>query len=82
MSELEAECLLNLLIRDIQGHQLIFFRDFFELVDNFLFKQQLFLESLRHGIEYRALTKNTFNFFLKIKSVIDLNQLPIKQVQC
>lgn len=57
-----------MLVRDIQDHQLIFYKEFIELVDNFLKKQKIMLESLRHGIEYRAITQKTFNFLLDLKS--------------
>ena len=57
-----------MLVRDIQDHQLIFYKEFIELVDNFLKKQKIMLESLRHGIEYRAITQKTFNFLLELKS--------------
>lgn len=69
LSQLETACILQMLVRDIQSHQLIFYRELFDVVGNFMHKQELMLESLRHGIEYRAITQETFNFLLQINSI-------------
>lgn len=39
------------------------------------------LESLRHGIEYRAITSATLQFLLQIKDAVNLQDLPVFTVQ-
>ena len=77
ISQIEADCLLQMLVREIHEHSLIFYKEFFELVQTFLHKQSVMDESLRCGIEYRAITKECYKYLLAMKQAkIDLAAVP------
>ena len=60
-------------MRDLQNHSLIFHRELMDLFANFITKEQILLESLSQGIEYRAISRPTFQFLLDLKAAsVDL----------
>lgn len=71
-----------MLVRDVQQHQLIFYKEFFDLIENYLHKTKIFQDSIKAGLEYRCLTKESFKYLLDIKAAnLDLTQLPTVTVQ-
>lgn len=63
-----------MLIREVQEHQLIFYKELFDLVENYLNKTKVYQDSLKAGLDYRCITKETFKFLLDIKnSNLDLS---------
>ena len=64
---------MSLLVRDLQNHSLIFHRELMDLFANFITKEQTLLDSLSQGIEYRAISRPTFQFLLDLKAAsVDL----------
>ena len=71
-----------MLVREYHQHQLIFYKDFFELVDKWLQKKKVFVESLQKGIEYRAIDQEGYRYLLKIKNAnLNFSNLPTQVVQ-
>ena len=49
----------------------ILYRDVYTLVRNYLRKQKIMRQSIDLGLDYRVLTKVTFDFLLRIKQVLN-----------
>lgn len=47
--------------------EIVLFMDLIRLVRNYMNKENLMLESLRLGLDYRVLTQPTFGFLLQLK---------------
>lgn len=49
---------------------LIFYKDLYTLVKNFLKKEKILKESEKLGLDYKVLTQPTFEFLLKLKKAL------------
>ena len=60
----------------------MFYREFFDLVEKWIIKRQVFESALQKGFEYRAIDKESFRYLLEIKnSGIEFKNLPQQVVQ-
>lgn len=61
---------------------MVVFLDVVKLIRNYRAKERLMMESIRLGVEYRALTRPSFKFLLSLKQTLDLSAVPWTQVEC
>ena len=56
---------------DGQEQGFILYKDVYTLIRNYLRKEKIMQESISFGLDYKVLTKPTFEFLLKIKQALN-----------